>query len=220
MPNQQDMLDAKILWDFHLINDIIPAVNNNLIIGLGSYDVRVAEYCAQLALRGQNNQIIFTGKNGNWTRELWGNDASEAAIFAEIAIKLGVPATQIILEEQATNIGENIKFAKTIYFERRLTVEHIILVTKPNTTRRAFATFMAMWPEAADKLLLSSPDYQFTNCSPLLTQHDLIAELVGDLERILAYPQQGFQIQQDVSPEIMAAYLRLRTNGYTEHCLK
>lgn len=220
MISQQDRHDAEILWDFQRVDNLIDTINNSLIIGLGSYDLRVAEHCAKLFLSGNDNHLIFTGKNGNWTRDLWGADASEASIFADVAIKSGVPSTKIILEKTATNTGQNIKFAKEIYLNHKLTVDNIIVVTKPNTTRRAYATCMAIWPEAANKLLISSPNYQLSNCSPLVTQHAMIAELVGDLERILVYPQLGFQIQQDVPAEVLAAYLRLRANGYSEHCLK
>lgn len=90
MINKQDILDAETLWGFHCRVDSIHNLSDALIIGLGSYDIRVAEYCAELCLISNSNMIIFTGKNGNWTRDLWGDDVIKASIFADIAKQKGV----------------------------------------------------------------------------------------------------------------------------------
>lgn len=39
--------------------------------------------------------------------------------------------------------------------------------------------------------------------------------LVGALQRLLIYPQQGFLMHQDVPPAVSAAYERLCSNGFT-----
>ena len=60
---------ARTLWDFHLIYDELSEVD--LIIGLGSYDLRVADRCAELFHQRLAKQILFTGKSGNWTNNLY-----------------------------------------------------------------------------------------------------------------------------------------------------
>lgn len=214
----QNRQDAQILWNYHNISEKLSHVNSSIIIGFGSYDLRVAEHCANLFNLGIGNKIIFTGKNGNWTIDLWGNDCIEAELFAE-HVKETISKENLILEKNARNLGENILFSKKIIDKLNLEFESIILVTKPNTTRRAYATGLAVWPAIENNLHVSSPDYNFDNTSPVISEENIISELVGDLERIIVYPQKGFQINQKIPKPIIDAYIRLRNEGYTNHCL-
>ena len=206
---------AKTLWDYHYRVDTPKQNTNSLILGLGSYDLRVADFCAELYLDKYAQKIIFSGKSGNWTDGRW--NKTEAEIFAERAVSQGVPRDDIILEKEATNIGENIAFSRKLI--EQFNFEQIILVTKPNTTRRAYATFMASWPEAGDKLCLSAPSVTFNTLAENQTTRDLFNELVGDIQRVLVYPNKGFQIHQDVPESVMNAYLKLKNDGFTAHCL-
>lgn len=220
MVSDLDIIDAEVLWNYHCIKDFVESASNTVIIGLGSYDTRVAEHCASLYLSGQNNKIIFSGNRGNWTNELYDDNVTEAKLFADIAIKLGVESSSIILEDKSTNIGENIKFSIGNNLDIISNVDNIIVVTKPNTLRRAYATFNAIYPELSHKLLLSAPNYNLINHSPLLSLDSIISELGGDIERIIFYPDMGFQVPQDVPLNVIKSYIRLKHRGYVEHCLK
>lgn len=207
--------DANLLWQYHCKIDNISKVDYpRLIIGLGSYDLRVAEYCAQLYIDGLGQCILFTGKSGNWTTGKF--TKSEAEIFADIAIDNGVPPDKILIEPEATNIGENIKFSRKCMENSTIQYQEIILVTKPNTTRRAFATFKAQWSDMP--VLLSAPNYSLDNPAHGFTTNDLIHELVGDLERIILYPSKGFQISQEIPEDVLEVYNSLRKSGFTNHC--
>lgn len=218
MVSQQNQQDAIVLWNYHNISKKLSSINNSIIIGFGSYDLRVAEHCAMLFNLGTNNRIIFTGKNGNWTTDLWGQDCIEAELFAKHVEAL-VSKENINLEREARNLGENVLFSKKMIDTLGLKFENIILVTKPNTTRRAYATTLALCPDLESNLHISSPDYDLDNISPVISVNNIISELVGDIERIIDYPQKGFQISQEVPAEVIDAYLRLKKHGYTEHCL-
>jgi uncharacterized SAM-binding protein YcdF (DUF218 family) len=218
MVSQVDLQLAKILWDYHCRLDQLPDLINShkrVIVGLGSYDLRVAEYCAKLYLQGYASRIVFSGKSGNWTVGRWSE--TEAEVFSKSAMLLGVPASVILLEKNASNIGENIKLTKELLMPESLnTIDEIILVTKPNTTRRAYATFMVHWSEM--KLIVSAPNVEFENLAAGRTIHDLIDELVGDTERIINYPNRGYQITQEIPEPIMQTYVKLKSAGYTSHC--
>jgi uncharacterized SAM-binding protein YcdF (DUF218 family) len=218
MVSQIDLQLGKILWDYHCRLDQLPDLINShkrVIVGLGSYDLRVAEYCARLYLQGYASKIVFSGKSGNWTVGRW--NETEAEVFAKSAMQLGVPASAILLEKNATNIGENIKFTKELLLKESVIIpDEIILVTKPNTTRRAYATFMVHWSEI--NLIVSAPNFEFKNLAAGRTIHDLIDELVGDTERIINYPTRGYQITQEIPESVMQAYVKLKSVGYTSHC--
>lgn len=214
MSTDIELHDAKILWDYLCQINTLERNNNTIIIGLGSYDLRVAHYCADLHLQGYGQKILFTGKSGNWTHERW--TATEAEIFAEEAKNAGVLEANILLEQEATNIGENIRYSRKLIEKLDIQPEQIILVTKPNTTRRAYATFMMQWTDMA--VALAAPNIQFNMLVEGQKIEDLINEMVGDIERIILYPAKGFQIMQEVYPHVLEAYERLRTAGYIKHC--
>lgn len=137
--DQRLMGCARVLWDYH--NAETPLDAADAIIGLGSYDLRVADRCAELFHGGLASRIVFTGASGNWTDGLF--SGSEASAFSDRAVSLGVPAGAIELEEQATNIGENIRFVRRLIGK----AERLIWVTKPQTRRRLIASLAVGWPE-------------------------------------------------------------------------
>ncbi|MBA8899756.1 YdcF family protein [Phyllobacterium sp. P30BS-XVII] len=200
---------SRILWDFHLIYD--PLAPADLIVGLGSYDLRVADRCAELFHQGLAPKILFTGKAGNWTNHLY--KTSEAEAFAERAREAGVPAKAIIIEPNATNIGENIRFARAMAGDA---MKRIIIVTKPQTQRRAFATVRAQWPEVhAD---ITAPFINFEQQPiPTYPRDKLIHEMVGDIKRMIDYPAKGFQIPQSIPVSVADAFDFLVKAGYDHH---
>lgn len=121
-----------------------PLEKADVIIGLGSTDVRTAEWCAKLYHDGYASLILFTGARGRMTREVF--TENEADMYAKRAIELGVPENVILKESRATNTGENILFTHKLLEEKGISANSLILVTKPYMLRRAYATFMKQWP--------------------------------------------------------------------------
>ena len=199
---------ARKLWDYHCIYDELQTAD--VIIGLGSYDTRVAKHAAKLYMQGLATWLMFTGHCGNWTKGLY--RSSEAEAFAEIATAEGVPEEAILIEPKATNIGENILFSREKMVPGAISP---IFVTKPQTQRRVRATVDRQWPEA--KAFVTAPPTAFED-QPT-PGHDfkmLAREMTGDIRRILEYPAQGFQIAQAVPLEVMEAYDYLIAEGYDD----
>ena len=57
---------AEVLWDYHHLEG--PLEKSDCIVGLGSYDLRVADRCTDLYLEQWAPVIIFSGNLGNWTK--------------------------------------------------------------------------------------------------------------------------------------------------------
>ncbi|HYF29364.1 MAG TPA: YdcF family protein, partial [Candidatus Paceibacterota bacterium] len=102
---------AQRIWDYMKLNQ--PLEKADAIFVLGSSDLRVPAYAAQLYHEGWAPLIIFSGKEGKLaTHRVWG--MSEAEKFAEVARELGVPEEAMLLEKEATNTGENVQFTKRL----------------------------------------------------------------------------------------------------------
>lgn len=194
---------------------MVPREKSDCIVSLGSYDLRVAERCADLYFDQWAPLIIFSGCLGNWTKRMW--DRSEAELFAEHAIARGVPADKIKLETKSTNIGENVRFTRELLQAQGLLVNSITMVSKPSTERRMFATCKKIWPEM--RVFFTSPRVDFAEQSHSGIQEGLIHEMVGDIQRMQAYPDLGFQILQEVPASVLDAYERLISLGFDKHLI-
>jgi uncharacterized SAM-binding protein YcdF (DUF218 family) len=203
---------ARILWDYmRLGHEPAPA---DVILVLGSNDVRVGEHGARLFLQGLAPLMICSGNVGRLTAGTF--EKSEAETFAEAAVRLGVPREAILLESRSTNTGENIDFSRALLASRGVHPSRVLLVQKPYMERRAWATFKRRWPEPA--LQVTSPPIPFDQYPTPEIPRDLVIDiLVGDVQRIPLYAEQGFQISQPMPPEVWSAWEALVARGYTGH---
>ena len=206
---------AEKLWDYMHMNHGIEKAD--CIMALGSHDLRVAERAAELYLQGWAPLLIFSGGLGNFTKEMW--TEKEADKFAAIAVRMGVPADAIIIENMSTNTGENVQFTKALLAEKGLHPQSFILVQKPYMERRTYATFEKNWP--GKKMMVTSPQIPFAEYPTDEIPLDyLVNIMVGDLQRIKEYPAKGFQIYQEIPADVWDAYEQLVAAGYNKHLIK
>jgi uncharacterized SAM-binding protein YcdF (DUF218 family) len=198
-----------------------PLSKADAILVLCSHDLRVAERGAQLYLEGWAPLLIFSGGLGSLTKRLWSEP--EADQFARVAVSLGVPQDAILIENQSTNTGENVRFTQRLLAEKGLDPQDFIVVQKPYMERRSFATFKKQWP--GKDLVVTSPrvsldDYLRQYSNETLSADDVISIMVGDLQRIRVYPELGFQIPQEIPADVWQAYEELVESGYDRHLLR
>jgi uncharacterized SAM-binding protein YcdF (DUF218 family) len=210
---------AEKIWNYHRMNhELAPA---DAILVLCSHDERVADRGAQLFLEGFAPLLIFSGGRGAITSRLW--DEPEAERFARIAISLGVPAERVVIEPNSTNTGENVRFTRQLLAEEGIDPQSFIVVQKPYMERRSYATFLQYWP--GKHVVVTSPqasfdDYlaQYTHTS--LTPDDVVAIMLGDLQRIRFYPELGYQIAQEIPADVWDAFEQLVEAGYDKYLVR
>lgn len=208
-----DVALARVLWDWHAAHP--EPGPSDAALGLGSYDVRVADRCVELFQAGLVRVVCFSGGSGNWTqgRFLRG----EAHAFADRALALGLPADVLVIEPEASNTAENISRSRPLLTARG--VQRIILVAKPNMLLRAYATCGVQWPEVEAQR--AAPRLQFPHDrDPNRSLVELIEELVGDAERVRLYPARGWQLAVPIPPEVAGAVRTLIERGYVGHLPK
>ncbi|MDP2965842.1 MAG: YdcF family protein [Pelolinea sp.] len=203
---------AKTLWDYLRLGQ--PLKKCDCIIAMGSHDLRVAEYAANLVVNNWAPLMICSGGLGRLTKEIW--HESEAEKFAHIAEAAGVPKERILVEDCSTNTGENILFSKSLLEEKGYVIKSTIMVHKPYMERRAFATAKFYWPEL--KVVVSSPQIPFEEYATAeIPMDEVIQIMVGDFQRILVYPEKGFQVAQEIPNEANEAFKSLVNHGYTQY---
>ncbi len=209
---------AEKLWDYLKLNHQIE--KSDAILVLCSHDKRVAERAAQLFLEDWAPLLIFSGGLGSITRTFW--TEPEADQFAAIAIRMGVPQENILIENRSTNTGENLRFTRRLLFEKGIDPQKFIVVQKPYMERRSFATFRKIWPQK--EVTVTSPqaafdEYLDSHANEELSADEVISIMVGDLQRIKVYAEKGYQIQQEIPPEVWSAYEELVRAGYNRHLI-
>ncbi len=207
----------QTIWDFHHMGHEIVA--SDAILALGSHDTRVAERAADLWQAGMGKWLIFSGGLGRLTEGVW--ETPEADLFREIALEKGIPDENILAENQSTNSGENFRFTEQLLRKRNLfdSLQSFVVVQKPYMERRAFATFKKHWPENVCRVTspqLSLEEY-CQSSHPEINREQVIHLMVGDLQRLWVYAEQGFQIPTHIPQPIRQAYDVLVAAGYNQY---
>jgi len=205
---------AKIIWDYMHVNQKIE--KTDIILVLGSHDIRVAERGIQLYLKKFAPIILFSGGKGrlteNWTE-------TEANKFANLAMKNGISKNNILVENKSTNTGENVLLIKKLLASRNIKPNKVLIVQKPYMERRVYATFKKVWPEVDFKV--TSPQISFDDYpNKEITKNDVVNIMIGDLQRIKLYYEKGFQIYQKVPDDVWDAYKELVKNGFDKHLIR
>jgi uncharacterized SAM-binding protein YcdF (DUF218 family) len=206
--------DAELVWRYHRL-DHRPK-KCCAAIALGCNDLGVAAHTADLYHRGLFPVVVFSGANSRETFTTF--PRGEGVHYRERALELGVPDCAILVEPCATNTGENIALSRELLAAAGISVQSVMLVSMPYMERRAYATTRKVWPEiepVCASVPLTLSEYVKTRDHGT----ELIDMMIGDLQRVIEYPGQGFAIAQEVPPSVYAAYQRLVAAGFRSRML-
>lgn len=203
------MLHAERLWRY--LASFECKGRCDAVVVCCSYDLRVCDYACELIENGISDRLVLSGKTGHWTGMLW--DVPEASVFWERAKSRGIDEGAVVLEESATNIGENIAKSKALIPDAKT----VTFVTKPNTLLRVKLTVPVQWPGI--RAYTSCPGIRFPeDVSNVVGLFGLINEMVGDIERIMEYPRLGYQVEHEFPSEILESWEYLKRKGFIQHC--
>ncbi len=208
---------ARIVWEYlQLKHDPLPA---DVIVAFGTNDLRVARFAARLYLEGFGSTLVCTGgmaHQGDLLATHW--QKTEAEMYADEAIALGVPVERIVLETRAVNTAENVRFTRALLCRNGGRPRSVVLATKPFMQRRVWATMAVEWPEVPASLAserMTLDEYFTLELSP----EKVIAIMLGDLQRLWVYGRRGWSAPQIVPLEVMEAYRELKALGFTQQLL-
>lgn len=217
--SESQLSRLQVLWDYMRTEQ--PLKKSDCIVGLGCYNLDIPRWCAQLYRAGWANKVLFSGGLGRNTRSMW--QRSEAELFAEIAMAEGVPAADILLENQSTNTAENIRFTRQVLKDHGMDNPSLILVHKPYMLRRVAAAWPVYWPGSSFVMATGSQTLKEYLASPGGTDHTEVFTanmIVGDFQRIEVYAKLGYQLPQQIPEEARSAFEALVKDGFTQQLVK
>lgn len=205
---------AQILWRYNQLNKSFKKCD--FIFVMCSYNFKVADCAYALFQQGMGEKIIVSGGIAH-TNDLLntGWDRPEAIIFKNRLLELGMKETDIIVEDKATNSGENIIFTKEILKQKLPKAASGLIVQKPYMERRAYATAMKQWSEI--DWHVTSPAISYETYAEKYNEERLINLMVGDTARIKEYAIKGYQIPQEMPEEVEEVMQKLIQRGYDKH---
>lgn len=206
--------DVQTLWAYHDMGH--QPRRCDVGIGLGSHDLGVATYTAELYHQRLFPRIVFTGANAPTTFDRF--PCGEAVHYREHAISLGVPAEVISIEAEATNTSENLTRSRKVLEGVGVRPESVLLISRPYQQRRVYATCRKVWPEV-DVVCGSRPLPLDEYIASIGDVDRVINMLVGDTQRITEYARCGFAVEQHMHDSVHAAFQRLVDAGYTSRLI-
>ena len=213
---EEILADAKKIYDF--LADVPPAPEKaDIILAAGSHDLRGAERAAELFLKGVAPLIVCSGGYGKMTEGRF--KKPEGELFAERCMAFGVPQEKILIENRATNTGENFTFSHKLLAKKGIAPKIGIATCKPYMAKRTWASGTKQWREV--KWYVSVPTLSFeeypTEKTPL---ESTIQLMTGDLQRLRVYAEKGFQAPVEVPDEIWEINERLIRDGYDLYAIR
>lgn len=185
----------------------------DVMVVLCSYNLTVATYAAELFHKNMAPIVVFSGSEGSLTKGK--HRESEARRFAQAAIEQGVPDSAILIEDKATNTGQNITFTAELLNTKGIHPDLVLLVQKPYMERRALATAEAQWPHPQPRFEVTSPHVscdEYMQTTP--NRDDSINRIVADLQRLTDYADKGWSTPQVIPLEVERAKNILIGKGY------
>jgi uncharacterized SAM-binding protein YcdF (DUF218 family) len=214
METETDFL-AKKLWDFTKVSDRVRKAD--IILVFGSNDIRVAQRGIELFKANFAPLILFSSGVGRLTPEEWGRP--EAEVFADVANKAGIPENKIIIENKASNTGENVKFSRNIIKDKDISPKKVIAVHLPFIEKRTQCLFRLHWPEV--DVIVASPQLTYDSYpDDRISKDFMINMLVGEVQRLIEYPRRGFIQPVDIPGGVLKAYQQLVELRYDRQLLK
>lgn len=212
--NKEEIIKSlKVIWNYMNLKQSIPKCD--IIIGCGCTNIDIPVKCAKLYHEGYASRILFVGGYGKITKTAF--KKPEAIIFKEFALKEGVNKKNIYVETKSTNTGDNFKFALKIIKKYNLKADKILIVHNKFNERRTLSCAKTILKDR--ELYITSPDITFKEFIKKLENKnimDVISNIVGDIERIMVYPQLGWQIENKVPKKVLEAYKYLISLGFTK----
>ncbi|OYV83504.1 MAG: hypothetical protein B7X04_03910 [Parcubacteria group bacterium 21-54-25] len=126
----------------------------DLIFVFGAKQTFRIEKAVDLYKKGYAPKILVSGRSPSYENE---NTTSEAEIFAQFAIKHGVPQDNIIVEKESITVPDNVKRSLNLLERESIKHDSIILVNSAFSQRRGWAHFNKM-SEVGTKLIRANVD--------------------------------------------------------------
>jgi len=176
----------KEIGDYMLVETPLAKADVCIVFG-NHHPVHMAEQAAKLYKQGYTSTIVVSGGV-----PVKGDGRLEAHYMRDVLLAKGVPASAILVEDKATNTGENVIFSKALLEKEKGVgaVKSIIALGHIQASRRFLMTLERWWPETVKM-------FTTTNCFKAsrelwYTDPAFKQAILNQYKRIAPYKALGF----------------------------
>ena len=114
---------------------------------------------------------------------------SEAGTIFQALVKRGVPEDSIVLEDKATNTGENVLFSRAKVGD--LGITEILLIGKISSKRRYIMTVRKRWPEI-QRICCHGVNYFPRDVEHWWKDEEFRQRVISECRKLRSYIEKGF----------------------------
>ncbi|HAV54313.1 MAG TPA: hypothetical protein DCX41_05190 [Aequorivita sp.] len=206
LENDKKFLEVtQELWDFLCPRQELDSVEVDAIFVFGGIGDEIPLHAASLYNERVSDKILVTGNSGKYTKDVF--KEPEALVFKKAMIENGVKESDIIVELDATNAGENVRFGYELLRKELENSDHLVLVCRSFMTRRAIATFKKEFPAV---VCYASPPRVNILDTVNRSRYASAQRLIAELERLENYYEQGFISKVNIPKTVREAEKALK----------
>lgn len=203
---------AEKLYEYGRLNQALQKAD--AIVALGNMDLRLATKAANLFHNDLADIVVASGGVGRLTPKDW--TKPEAVLFAEELYRCEVPSNKVLIEQNSTNLPENIRLSVDLLNKADLGSTRLILVALPFAERRIMRLCQKQFPDVS--IQITSPDIayrEYTN--EAISRRELINLIVGEIDRLDKFPSKGFSLPEQIPKPMLEAKSMLINAGFTKY---
>jgi hypothetical protein len=214
-PSSDDMLHAKVLWDYLCLGQPVRPVECLLVFG--GHDLGVAKRAAELHAAKIAPLIVISG--GSRAVPDGSDFSTEADAIADALLRRNVPEDAILRERLASNTSENFWLSAELLRDHGLHPQSFLIIQKPYAERRTLATAKRRWRDkdvSVTSQQISFDDY----CAGTIPVDRILSMLAGEALRLEAYAADGLiDTDEPVPHDILQAAHALQATGHNQRAL-
>lgn len=238
-----DWLSVESFQSTPLLVD--PEMETELIIAVGGALLDIPRKAAERLRDGKGSKILTTGGIGHSTALLWkavdataslhliaGEELAEAQVYAHYLREVqGVPAEDVLVEDQSTNCGANAQLSKRLLDELGWKPKQITLIQDPTMQIRTALSFQRAYRGEQVPIIVGSVPFRATFVPggpfaihtegadhPIWEPLRLLQLVLGEIPRLRSYGPDGSDFIEhiDIPAAVSEAHERLSL-AFGEH---
>lgn len=215
MTTSEINIAAETLYEYGQLHQVLKQAD--AIVALGNKDLRIASRAAEIWHNRLAPVVVASGGVGRLTPPEW--EKSEAAMFAQMLYDADVPRANVLVEDQSTNLPQNIAFSIDILKKNNFSTNRLILTCLPFAQRRVLALCRKQFPENKFQVTSQTTPYsRYPNSA--INRTETISLIVGELDRLIKFPAAGFSVAEPVPQNIKDSVGQLLRAGYDKYEFK
>lgn len=182
----------KVVGDYMLVETPIARADVALLFG-GEHADEIANHAADLYHQGYFGLIVVSGAPST------SKGVMEAKQMRDVLVARGVPDDIIMIEDKATNTGENVKYSMALLDKTKglENISSVLGIGQIHGSRRFLMTLEQHWPQVTK--MFTAPNYYPVSREDWHTHPTFRRAVLKEFNKVAPYKKKGFIREVDMA---------------------